>query len=106
MVVYSAMDGPACKGDQMWQHTGSKGDQMWQYLMQWIIQLSKVARRTKCGSIQYNALSSYYTWVARRTKGVAVFNAMDCPAIMKQLRGTKCGSVDDSSLKLASYNAI
>ena len=49
MAVCSAIDGPACKGDQMWQYiysttdypgiTGSKGDQMWQHLMQWMVQI-------------------------------------------------------------------
>ena len=35
-------------------------------------------KEDKCGSMQYNALSSYYTWVARRTKG----DAMNFPAII------------------------
>ena len=43
VAVYGALDGPAIKG--------SKGDQMWQYTVQWMVQLSKVARGTKCGSI-------------------------------------------------------
>ena len=71
MVVCSAMDGPAI--------IGSNGDQMWQYSVQWMVQLFTVARGpnmvvysamdgpaiysnkgTKCGSVQCNAMSSYY----------------------------------------------
>ena len=63
------MDGPAI--------LGSKGDQMWKYMVQWMLQLSKVVRgpnmavysamddpACKGGQmwqyIQYNGLSRYY----------------------------------------------
>ena len=58
MAAYGAMDGPAIKSRK-------GGTNVAVYTVQWMVQLSKVARRTKCGSIQYNALSSYYTWVAK-----------------------------------------
>ena len=55
---------------------GSKGDQMWKYMVQWMVQLSKVVRGTNCGSIQCNGWSSL-----QGGPNVAVVNAMDNPAI-------------------------
>ena len=81
MAVYSAMDGPACKGDQMWQYLQHNGlSRYYRYLGGPNVAVYSAmdgsaitgSKEDKCGSMQYNVLSSYYAWVARRTKGDAM----------------------------------